>query len=121
MDAVKFMKEKKRMCDLYVNAIGCTCCPLSVYNNKTAEKCKHYIFNKPEEAVAAVEKWSSEHPIKTRQSEFLKMFPNASIGVNGAITICPCHIDAKFETEICGISKCEDCKKEYWLVEVENE
>ena len=32
--------------------------------------------------------WCKEHPVKTRQSEFLKMFPNAKI-INGAVAICP--------------------------------
>lgn len=117
MDAVKFIKEKKRMCDLYVNAIGCTCCLLSVYNNETAEKCKHYIFNKPEEAVAAVEKWSSEHPIKTRQSEFLKMFPNVRLNECGSIGICPRDVDIDFDK--CEGGECAKCEKEYWLAEVE--
>lgn len=117
MDAIKFMKEKKRMCNSYSE---CTeICPLKKLMDENRLTCLGYCFAHPEEAVSIVKKWSTEHPIKTRQSEFLKIFPNASICVNGALTICPCHIDAKFETEICGISKCEDCKKEYWLAEVE--
>lgn len=27
------------------------------------------------EMISIVEQWSKDHPIKTRQSEFLKMFP----------------------------------------------
>ena len=55
MDAVKFLKEKKRMCDLHTHAIGCDFCPLSMHNNETGERCRHYIFNNPEEAVSVVE------------------------------------------------------------------
>ena len=66
-------------------------------------------------------KWCEEHPIKTRQSEFLKMFPNVCI-YKGAINICPCTIDSDYDCK----SKekyvdfdCTGCKKEYWLAEVD--
>lgn len=121
MDAIKYFKEAVRMCK---SSSGCENCLFNkgfdehpIFPCRSSLSCKERVAI--EKCVSIVEKWSAENPIKTRQSEFLKMFPNASIGVNGAITICPCHIDAKFETEICGISKCEDCKKEYWLAEVE--
>lgn len=46
---------------------------LDKINNTDNINCfdRHY----EEEAVAIVEKWSAEHPKKTRQSEFLKIFP----------------------------------------------
>lgn len=58
-----------------------------------------------------------ERPIKTRQSEFLKMFPKAKIK-NNAIDICPLATDAKFGCKS-AIASCKDCKKDYWLAEVE--
>ena len=114
MDAVKFLKEKKRMCDKYRD---CTGCPASGKNTKFDIGCGSLEEQFPEELAAIVEKWSAEHPIKTRQSEFLKMFPDADIHRNGILEICPrkienskmfdCHID------------CNDCRKEYWLAEAE--
>ena len=61
--------------------------------------------------------WCKEHPIKTRQSEFLKMFPNAKI-VDGIIGICPKHFETAYA---CKATKCtcHDCRKGYWLAEVE--
>ena len=59
--------------------------------------------------------WCKEHPVKTRQSEFLKMFPNAGV-VNGVIAICPKSVEATLR---CNIKSCEKCGKEYWLAEVE--
>lgn len=118
MDAVKYLKEVYRMCDLMEE---CRNCPLNgcdlTFPCKGTKVSAEY--KDTEKCVAVVEKWSAEHPIKTRQSEFLKMFPDASIGVNGALVIAPCNVNTKFESEICGIDKCEDCKKEYWLAEVE--
>ena len=67
MDAVKFLKEKARMtneCNIL-----CDDCPVHAY-------CNHSEGKNAERMVAIVEKWAEEHPVKTRQSEFLKMFPN---------------------------------------------
>lgn len=71
-----------------------------------------------EEVVAIIEKWSNEHPIQTRQSEFLKMFPNAKI-VNGHINICPKDADSKLRGLISCENSCTKCKDQYWLAEVE--
>ena len=118
MDAVKFLKEKKRMCDLHTHAIGCDFCPLSMHNNETGERCRHHIFNNPEEAVVVVEKWSEEHPIKTRQSEFLKMFPDALIS-RDVIDMEPCRLDIKIKCDRKLFDSCYDCKRNYWLAKVE--
>lgn len=115
MDAVKFLKEKKRMCDLHTHAIGCDFCPLSMHNNETGERCRHHIFNNPEEAVSVVEKWSAEHPVKTRQSEFLKMFPSADV-TDGVLFICPRRVDLNCLSEKeCREIICPECMKKYWL------
>jgi hypothetical protein len=87
------------------------------------ESCNDYIKRCPAEAVVIVEKWSKEHPLKTRQSEFLKMFPRASMASNGTIDFCPnsfdeefaCPEKGKFDHSEC---ECPDCRKKYWLEEV---
>lgn len=71
-----------------------------------------------EEAVAIVEKWSAKHPVKTRQSEFLKMFPDAMID-SDTIVIKPCEIDDKIECISVEDSACLNCRRNYWLAEVE--
>lgn len=58
MDAVKFFKEWKRMCDLCGN--DCRKCSMSKKGN--GDICTNVMRNEPEEAVAIVEKWSAEHP-----------------------------------------------------------
>lgn len=70
MDALEFLKERRRLCSCYEECISC---PLkgvkcNINNFVTDE---HY-----SKIIATVEKWSKEHPIKTRQSEFLKHYPN---------------------------------------------
>ena len=74
-----------------------------------------FIMDNPEETVRIVEKWSAEHPVKTRQNEFLKMFPNAEIK-DGYLHICPGKIDKNFK---CNNRICSSCLQKFWLAEVE--
>ena len=115
MDAVMFVKEWKRMCRSSKTCLSCSI-------GKSAgvsTVCSNVVKKEPEKYVAIVEKWSAEHPIKTRQSEFLKMCPNADIR-NGVIMICPRKINKNSVTsEECDESTCFECRKKYWLEEVE--
>lgn len=115
MDAVMFVKEWKRMCRSSKTCLSCSI-------GKSAgvsTVCSNVVKEEPEKYVSIVEKWSAEHPMKTRQIEFLKMFQNADIR-NGVILICPRKINKNSVTsEECAESKCHDCRKEYWLAEVE--
>ena len=113
MDAVKFMKEDRRMCEKR----KCSDCPVSHYLNKMGKWCDDFKKNHPEQYVEIVEKWSAEHPAKTRQSEFLKAYSDAEISENGAIQICPKLIEKSKEFN-CRMS-CDDCREKYWLAEVE--
>lgn len=64
---------------------------------------------------------------KTRQDKFLEMFPNAEKLSNKVVNVSPCHVDKKLfvglTTVDCIASKgyncCAQCKKEYWLAEVD--
>ena len=112
MDAVEFLKEKERMCR---NCESCSKCPADDQNNGLDMTCDCLEAEKPEEFVAIVERWSAEHPVKTRQSEFLEMFPNANTQ-GGCLLICPFYLD---KNEKCACGSCADCQKEYWLAEVE--
>lgn len=114
MDAVKFLKEKERMCN---KCSACSGCPVDRKNNGFYMDCEDLAIENPEEFVAIIEKWSAEHPVKTRQSEFLKMFPNAKLTGFGSLKICPKDIDKDIECVECG--NCLICRKKYWLEEVE--
>lgn len=115
MDAVKYLKEMNRMC----NGSDCCECPLFTNYNGKNVNCKILEKEYAEEAVEIVEKWSADHPVKTRQSEFLKMFPNAKFD-GRIIDICPKRVDTSIpERPNCYCAKCSECKKQYWLAEVE--
>ena len=122
MDAVDFLKEAKRYCKWCKNTTQdgkrrlCEVC----YFEKLNE-----IFNLPPMAyrkfVEAVEEWRKGHPVETRQSEFLKMYPNAIIMDNGAVYIKPCHVDNNILNRCnqTDTKYCMKCAHDYWLKEVE--
>ena len=72
----------------------------------------------PISLVRQVEKWAAEHPVKTRQSEFLKYYPDAQID-SGCLNACPMDIFGDMGIN-CNKQTCYECKKEFWLTEVEN-
>ena len=105
MDAVEFYKAFKRMC----YKTDCKDCLLD-------QKCRPSANVEPKEVVELVEEWAKEHPAKTRQSEFLKMFPNADF-CQDVIDISPCSIEKEMR-KCCGDRNCDECKRTYWLTEV---
>ena len=66
--------------------------------------------------VDRVIKWAKDHPVKTRQSELLKMFPNAPF-YRGVVSIPPCSIEKEMQGN-CLRSDCYECRRTYWLTEV---
>ena len=114
MDAVEYVKQRERMCDYYVN---CGDCPAGHY-----ERCAS--LDEIPNLVPIVEQWAKEHPVKTRQSEFLKLFPEASVLGGGYLNICPAQLSSECrdkETGGCydtGMD-CGKCKRDYWLKEIE--
>ena len=128
MDAIEYLKTIKRMCELHKPICwgedNHTPCELRIKANAKGMSCSDYTTTFSEEAVAIVEKWSKEHPIKTRQSEFLKMFPDALI-LKEILAINQCAIDSsRFGIEECHAyddnnAGCFACRKKYWLEEVE--
>lgn len=67
------------------------------------------------EARGEAPKETPKEKKKTRQSEFLKMFPNALINEDPeTIAICPQNVDGRIECD----GKCYQCHKDFWLAEV---
>ena len=114
MDAVEYVKQRRRMCDYYVN---CGDCPACNYEGCTS------LSGLPK-MVPIVEQWSKEHSVKTRQSEFLKMWPDAEISYDGLPAIAPCQLNVELlqcesQDDCEGRGVCDKCRRDFWLKEVE--
>ncbi len=107
------IKDLKRMC----KNMTCKDCPL---NNEKDNDCLVCLMPSryPDEDIdAIVDKWMSEHPIKTYLQDFFEKFPNAPRGAEGSPKICPHQI----YPEIAADDRCpEDCLK-CWTQEMKKE
>lgn len=118
MDAVEYVKQRERMCGYYGSCDKCLA--NKVIGCATIAKIS--------QMVPIVEQWAKEHPVKTRQSEFLKMYPNAQKSSDGVLNICPEKIEhEKYKSaalyKACIYSDtgklCTDCRRDFWLKEIE--
>lgn len=109
MDALEFINERDRMCK-YIDRC-CNDCPANNIDDCIAA---HW----DEEIVPIVEKWSKENPRKTRQRAFLKQYPYAKC-VDGIVAICPKMIDASLSCPGRADIDCPDCRREFWMQEIE--
>lgn len=101
MDAVKFIEERNRMCGTMSEAWGVDAAQI----------------------VKNTEEWSAAHPRKTRQSVFLEQWPEAIVGDDGVLRVCPSPIFPSDKSAYNGCvrpnSTCSDCRREFWMQEVE--
>ena len=117
MDALKYLKTLRRMCNGE--------CRECEYEKRSGfDPCTVWQYEHPEEAVAIAEQWAAKHPAKTRQSVFLEQYPEARLMQDGVLAICPIAISSAYggEDGSCAnpSEKCDDCRREFWLAEVEN-
>ena len=106
MDAVEFIRQVRRMGKQKGEAI---CFKLEEIDIEIVEQ---------------VEQWAKEHPEKTRQSEFLKQWPDAEISDDGLPAIAPCQLnvvllqcESQEDCEERGV--CNKCRRDFWLKEIE--
>ena len=111
-DFARMCKESKSIC------YTCMECPLSMDNTRTGLYCMEYIEKFTDKANEIILKWCKEHPVKTRQSKFLKMCPNAETDNDGVLVCCPKWLDKDFRCDMSG-RLCTECRKKYWLTEVD--
>ena len=120
-----FLKERRRLCSSVCKTTPCEGCPLE------HTPCTEDLTSlKPEDFAKLydiVDKWSDEHPAKTRQSEFLKMFPNARTlkcydEKQVCIDICPNSVYGdKINSDDCLYTRCVECKKKFWLTPIDED
>ena len=117
MDAVEYVKTKYRLCR---SKDSCFECPL-----EDKENCGYIMdtIEYVEKAVQIVEQWAKDHPVKTRQSEVLKQFPNADLKT--ITRMSPCSLDKTLKPLRCAkygylsiTCRCDRCRDDYWNEEV---
>ena len=107
MDAIEFVKQLRRM-----NEKG-------VLKNRFIYFCAGRATDSPEEVVAEVEEWAKMNPVKTRQGVFLEQWPDCPMDDDDVVGTCPRNVDKNY---ICGVDSfrgCPDCRREFWMQEVE--
>ena len=123
MDAVKFIEERNRMCKSFNYGCGCQMCPAC--NNDLCCEVGNESTLDATAQIAIVEEWSAAHPRKTRQSVFIEQYPDAVLDGFGVLRICPIYISADYRDNCNGCKnigkKCSDCRREFWMQEVEGE
>ena len=114
MDAVEYVKQRERMCGYYGSCDKCLA--NKVIGCATIAKIS--------QMVPIVEQWAKEHPVKTRQNELLKMFPEASMLDDGCLNICPNQFVSEYRDKKTGGCydpgmDCGKCKRDFWLKGIE--
>ena len=110
MDALKFVKEFKRMCHTYTETM-CKGCP-----REKCLKCEIEELSDTgiKELINDVEKWSKEHPLRTRLQDLLEKFTKAEIDKEGLPFFCCARLGYVCT---CAKSTCKDC----WNMPVEED
>lgn len=112
MDVLEFIKERERMCN---SVEMCSECPAEDC------ECNRLDFMKDDDRIISiVEQWSKEHLHKTRQSIFLEQYPEAMISFReNILSVCPQYIDRNIKCIRERDGNCGNCRREFWMQEVE--
>ena len=70
-----YVAETIRVCGMYNDCSGCPfeandVCPRSIFNGD---------IERAKQVIAALQKWSDEHPVKTRLDDLLEKYPKAML------------------------------------------
>lgn len=83
MTAKEYLETKKRMCESFTECTGCALESCGIM-------CDDVSNIESDEAIAIVQKWGEEHPVKTLMDKFFEVFPNVQKSNNGVpVGICP--------------------------------
>lgn len=116
MDAVRYLKERMRMCHSFGNT-SCGGCP--IYAERGILTCAQFQNIFPRQIVEIVEKWAKEHPQETRLTQFLKHYPNAPMDMYGIPCACVKDLGIVEYEYLCS-DDCTDCP-DCWNTPIEEE
>ena len=104
MDAVKFVEARRRMFAM---------------TGEHPKNSMFYMGTPAEEVVREVEEWATAHPRKTRQSVFMEQWPNCMMDDDGTVGMCPRNVDKNYICDVNRFAGCPNCRREFWMQEVE--
>lgn len=120
MDAVEYIKTIHRLCESQNGYSGCSGCPLLNEDDYCSIVDAR---ERAEDVVQIVEQWAKDHPIKTRQSKFLRISPNVDLKI--ITRLLPCSLDKTLKPLRCAkygylsiTCCCDRCRDDYWNEEV---
>ena len=96
---VNYLREHTRMCKYHITRVKCHECPMGSSHNGTNYNCECLLFECPQKAIEIVQKWSDEHPIKTRLDDVKEKYPNVEM-MDGTPMFYPLRL-----------GYCKDCDK----------
>lgn len=119
MEIKEFLKQKKRMCDYYTESYDNECkdCPLYEYDDCGIDSPFVTIDEDVDNIVNIVVDWNEKHPVKTRQSVMLELFPNIE-KKDDLIALCPKSFDTTLDVHCEKLLNCRKCREDFWLKEV---
>ena len=104
----------------YCKNHACASCEIGKIIGFESTTCMRMLFElsseQCDEIISTLNDYLATDPIKTRQSELLKIFPNTPLRYEEKIIdICPLDFDYEF---ICNVN-CHECKKAFWFTEID--
>lgn len=121
MDAVKFLKEKQRMCDYIFQKYG-NCLKCKLYKDNTHHvdlSCDEYIYKYPKQSIEITEEWRKLHPLRTILDDFKEKYPNAPLDEEGGLpNICPTDLGFEKHKECANSLGGEACR-ECWSIPID--
>lgn len=108
MDILEFMKESVRLCNSMERCAECLLRGHCVFDKDTAADNAQI-----KKVIEIVEKWSKEHPVKTRWQLLCEQYPS----IEESIKKCLCCRKFGYDCPMCGTIDCEQC----WNLPIEEE
>ena len=93
------------MCDSYGRE--CKDCVLRRVNRFPTYTCSDYMYAHPDTVIEIVQKWSDEHPAKTRLDDLLEKYPKVYISSGNTPSIRPYMLGHCENCDDCVYSHCE--------------
>lgn len=105
MDAAKFLKIGKRICEYYKD---CNDCPFIDSGTCAALPTSGILLDEIDTAIDAIKNWDEEHQVKTYYSVFKEKFPN-SVDRPWMENVCIRTLYGDNVEKNCGFMNCDEC------------